>query len=358
MLEAKLRFTKGVPPECRPHWRAWSAHPEARLYEQPDFVDHALSQLPFNYEGGVIEVFDGCVLAGLLPFKFQRILAGLPTRRLTTLSLPVVAPGQDAVEVMRAVGAAAMATKGVSTVELLGRRSWQGEARSAFRPAGFEEVGKPGTIPLAPSWEEFLSRQPRKFRRLLRYDLKKAAREGWELEEWSGTPERALDTTRDLYDRWQNVRYPSYRGRFRSPPQDRRLPALFGADFRAFALCRGEEVASVLYGVAFRDTFYLLRQGNHPSHLAVSPSTTLRSLAIPRLVEAGIGTLEAVGGTEGCWKAKPMPRVHHVYHRSGLVSRLHRLAYRTLARHKRSRFTTAVRAKLMRIAPTWAGQGV
>jgi hypothetical protein len=229
-------------------------------------------------------------------------------------------------------------------------------SRGRLRSMGLAPTApKPGLIALAPTWDEFLGNQSSRFRKHLRQYARHAANDGWVCVDETRAAANAIEEANRLNDRWQNHRHSgAYHGHYKAAQRDQHVPATFGDELRVFALRRGTETASIFYGVRFRDRFYLIRQGNNPECLSLSPSTTLRALAIQRLVPEGIRWLDVVGGTEGVWRTEPPQRVLAVFHGSGWLAGVRRALARAVLANKRSPSVTFVRRCLNRVAPALA----
>ncbi|MHB8633729.1 MAG: GNAT family N-acetyltransferase [Thermoplasmatota archaeon] len=338
-------------------WGEWAAaDPEATLFETPAYASYRLQALPSNYEGGIASIREGDEEVGFVPYVMQRSLAGLPSRRLATVGIGAHSPATTSGEV---VGRAAEALAGWKPLASL-RVESPTLAPPMAVPRHYESRGqesldpKPGTIKLAEDWDGFLRAQSARFRHRVGNTYRRSVREGWSLVDRTGDGERAVATANDLNDSWQNHRYrEAYKGRYRASQRDAGFALAFRDDgFRAYGLQRGDEVASVLYGVRHRETFYLFRQGNAQAFLDVSPSMTLRAFVIERVMGEGVRTLEVVGGTEGHWKTEPPQRQALLFNRRGWVPGLQRWAVQQVLSRKRSWGVGVVRRGLGRVAPS------
>ena len=358
-MQAKFYLGEHAAKEFQSIWDEWvSADHESTVMDTARFASFVFSEVPRNFAAGIAVVRDRQGLAGLLPFRFQHSIAGLPTRRLVTWGFGARATGTSLTDIHRAVAKATIA-RDAAVINFVIPSTLTPGSHEPFKAKGITPLApKPGYIPLGASWESYLTNQPQKFRRLLRYTVKKAVGQGWTLREREDHSE-AIELANQLNDRWQNQHYPQYRGRYRALQRDASLaPHFSGHGLRVFSLERDGHVASVVYGIQHRGRFSLLRQGNAPEFLSISPSTSLRGLVLQQLIPEGIHALDVVGGTEGYWKAEEGPRQMQVLHRPGFIPSVHRLVFDAVAAHKRSRIVTATRAAVARLAPRLAAQAI
>lgn len=343
---------------------AWWTSPPGRspLYDSFAYARFRLLQQPPNATGGVALVRDGSEPIAALPFRFQRSLGGIPTCRLQTIGFGHASP---------AFPAAAEWPGRLARLRPEGRRVWTIEIESSVTEArrdrgrrsfARELSGKPGTIRLAGSWDDFVAAQPARLRKHLRSAVRQAERGGWALIDRSREGPAAVERTNELLDSYLNHKFQrAYGGRYRTALRDAALFEAFPpALVRAFALQRGDQVASMLYGVRWGDAFYLLRQGNDPAffgELSEAASLTLRAALIQDLVGRGVRTLEVVGGTEGLWRTEAPTRAYAGWHvASGPRPVCQRLAGSILRRH-RSPVVWRLRRAVGRLSPRLAAHG-
>jgi hypothetical protein len=338
-------------------WSSWIRDAEATtLLDTPEYARFLLAEVPSNYDAGLVVARVGEDPVAIVPWRRQVNLLGVPTGAVFVSGRPPARPGYEECRIEASAALYELKPTPIS-VQLdlpcdvaLGMPSTGRWSMSEPR-----SVVSLCTMRLGPSWEGFVEVQSARFRRHLRYALKQVDKD-WVLDDVTHEAEWWVERANDMLEASINETqgYGSRRLIHLYARQRSIVPAFRGRGLRVFALRQGNHVASVMYGVRWRDEFYLIRQGNdlHPSGtLKESASLTMRAAAFRTLAGQGVRTVRVVGSTRG-W---PVTVEHHAsttFERTGPATATRRGIVALLNTVGKWRPVRVARSQITRIVPS------